>query len=213
MIVIECEQGSPEWVNARLGIPTASRFSDIITPRTLKLSASSDKYMNELLAEWLLGRPVEDFDTTMFMDRGKQLEPEAIRFYELQRECDVTRVGFCLTDDRRYGCSPDGLVAQDGTLELKCPSPTTHVGYLLGEDMGKYNVQAQGQILVTGRAWNDRLSYHPEIPPFLLRTERDPVICEALAAALDGFCTKLQQSKERLLDLGAKPQEPYVYAA
>ena len=93
MITVECEQGSTQWLNARLGIPTASQFDRILSPKTLKPSASAEGYRHELLAEWLLGEPIDTVNTE-WMQRGIELEPRAVQFYEFQRDIETTRIGF-----------------------------------------------------------------------------------------------------------------------
>ena len=102
MRVVECTQGSPAWVEARLGIPTASNFSRIITAKTAKLSSSAEGYLCELVAESLLGVPVDEA-TSSFMERGADLEAEAFARYELEYDVDTTPVGFVLRDDGRAG--------------------------------------------------------------------------------------------------------------
>ena len=119
------------WIEARLGIPTASEFSKIVTPGG-KLSASRDEYIGTLLAEWALGEQDAEFQSE-WAERGKLLEPEARDYYRFHRDADVATVGFVYRDDARsVGCSPDGIVGGDGLLELKCPKarPRTSAGSL-----------------------------------------------------------------------------------
>ena len=202
MIALDLEQGTPEWLQARLGIPTASQFYRLITPKTGKPSAQSADYLCELLAEWMLGHPL-DMEENDWMARGRELEPSAIEFYQLQRDVDVERCGFALLDDRSAGCSPDGLVGLDGGLEIKCPSPAKHVAYLLGqESMDKYTPQIQGCLWITGRAWWDRLSFHPELPPHLTRIERDEKFIATLSQIVADFCGQLADAKKRIAAAG-----------
>ena len=197
MIRLDFAQGSPEWHAARLGIPTASNFGRILTPGG-KLSASADTYMHELIAERMLGFPL-NAGSVDFMERGKALEEQAVAFYELQRGVDTEQVGFVLTDDRRAGCSPDRFVGLDGGLESKCPSPAVHVGYLLdGGISDKYRPQVQGALWMTGRWWWDTLSYHPDLPPALVRVERDAEYITAIEVAVSAFCDRLDAACERL---------------
>jgi hypothetical protein len=205
VIRLDCEQGSPEWFAARLALPTASRFDQIITPKTLKLSASSEKYRNELLAEWLLGESLSAGHDGEFMNRGRALEEEARDWYELQRDVEVERVGFILRDEQNAGCSPDGLVGADGGLEIKCPSAAVHVGYLLDSVGEAYRCQVQGSLWITGRAWWDVLSYHPSLPKALVRVERDEAFIEALARLHGQFWEYLQEGKEALRKRGIHP--------
>ena len=204
MIRLDVQQGSPEWAHARLGIPTASEFSRILTPKTLRPSESAVGYHNELLAEWLLGEPLESGDDG-FMRRGHVLEEDAVRYYEFERGLDVDRVGFVLRDDRRSGCSPDGLVGVDGLLEIKCPSPAMHVGYLLEAPVDKYRLQVQGNVWIAERDWCDLLSYHPSLPPALVRCYRDDKVIKALAAVVEAFCDHLAEARARLEARGLGP--------
>jgi len=174
MIIVDCEQGTPEWFEARLGIPTASEFGKIITPAKLEPSKSADTYINKLVAEWLRGKADESFQSD-WMKRGHEVEEEARDFYTFQTDVEVKQVGFCLADNRNYGCSPDGLM-EEGGLEIKCPSPGVHVGYLLADKVPtEYRLQILGSMLTTGRDWWDFLSYHPDMKALIVRTWRKDV--------------------------------------
>jgi hypothetical protein len=197
MIAFDMEQNSPEWLAVRLGRPTASAFSKIITPKEMKLSKSSRPYLNELVAEWVLGYSPKD-DASLFMERGHEIEPEAIKYYEMVKDVKVQRVGFCMLDDGSAGCSPDGLVGEDGGLEVKCLGAIGHVDYLLNGDFSEYRAQIQGGLWITGRAWWDFLAYHPNMPPLLVRVERDEVFIAALAAAVTEFAAKLALAKDQM---------------
>lgn len=208
MIRVDCQQGSEEWLRARLGIPTASRFSDIVTPKKGDPSASMAPYCYELLAEQLLGRPLDD-QTSAFMERGTALEKAARAWYCFERETTVEEVGFLLRDDGRVGCSPDGLVGDDGGLEIKCPSAAVHIGYLLGEAGAKYRCQVQGCLWITGRKWWDFVSYNPDMPPVLVRFERDEDFIAKLAAGVDVLLGMLATHRVTLESKGVLPVEPY----
>lgn len=200
MIVLDLEQGSPEWLAARLGIPTASCFDKLITA-TGKASTQADAYANKLIAELLTGEQ-DGIEQTAYMARGNELEPHAAAFYAVHSDADPATVGFVLRDDRRVGCSPDRLVGADGLLEIKCPAPHTHVGYLLDNCLpSKYRAQVQGQMLLTGRDWCDFLSYHPTMPPLLVRVERDDKFIAALSAEIDAL---LELMDKRLATLAAR---------
>ena len=207
MITLDHPQGSAEWIRARLGKPTASNFDRIITPKTRKPGASADKYMWQLLAEWLSGQSLDEY-VSQYMERGTEMEEQAVRFYELQRDVETQLVGFCLRDDGLVGASPDRMVGDDGLLEIKCPALVTHIGYLLNPDgLDAYNCQAQGQLWITGRQWVDLLSYNPEMPPSLVRYHRDEEFIAALEAAVNQFIERLAFAKERLIALGCTPAE------
>lgn len=204
MIILECEQRSPEWFRSRLGLPTASSFDKILTPGG-KPSTQADAYAHILLAEWLTGEQ-GGMEGNQWMARGTEMEPEARGYYEILADAAVMEVGLCLADCRRYGCSPDGLVGDEGLLEIKCPAPHTHVQYLLdGGVPSKYIPQIQGQLLVTGRAWCDFLSYSPLMPSVRIRVERDEKYISTLNGALEKFAESLEGKRQRLIDQGVTP--------
>lgn len=203
MIVLDMPQGSPEWFMARLGIPTASQFSRILTAKTRKLAAGSETYLHELLSEWITGIPFQG-NLPGFVERGTQLEPDAIAWYEFDRGVTTTEVGFCLRDDRLVGCSPDRLVGEDGGLEIKCPGAKGHVANVLGMT-DDHNAQVQGCLWITGRAWWDLVSYHPDIPPVVVRIERDEDYIRDLNAAMSEFLARLQSARAKLIAHGAVP--------
>ncbi len=212
MIRLDMEQGSPEWVAARLGIPTASQFHRLITPAKLTASRQADAYMHELLCEHVLGEPM-DGASSAFMERGTELEVEARSFYEFERGVDVETVGFCLRDDHLAGCSPDGLVDDEGLVEIKCLGAAKHLaGVLQAEPPTDYRLQLQGQLLVTGRAWVDLLLYSPALPSRIFRVERHHVALQALSEALMTFHAHLSTAKERLRDLGCHGWEERLEA-
>lgn len=204
MIRFDMEQGSVEWSLVRMGIPTASNFDRILTP-TGKPSAQAADYLRDLIAERMLGAPI-DAPKTAWMQRGNELEGEAICFYEFERDVAIERVGFLMDDAGTRGASPDGMVGDDGLVEIKCPSPSVHVGYLLGRGVDKaYFSQIQGQLLVSGRAWTDIVSYHPlvhRLPPAIVRVERDEDYIAKLSVALDEFAALLRRECEHLAELG-----------
>lgn len=207
MIILDVLQGSDEWVALRAGIPTASRFDEIITPKTMKPSQSRDKYMHELIAEQL-GHPKESA-TSQYIERGTDTELKAVRYYEMERGVDTEQVGFVLRDDRKVGCSPDRLVGSEGLLEIKCPAPHIHIGYLLDEQGIGYKAQCQGQLWLTDRSYIDTLSYSPVMPPALVRQARDEVFIKALAAAVDQFISYMEESKEKLIRRGLFKAEDF----
>ena len=185
MRIDQNEQGSPEWLAARLGIPSASMFAKLVTTKGI-WSASADAYINQLVAERLTGEREEVFQSHHML-RGTQLEPDARDLYSLIRDAEVTEVGFCLHDTLSAGCSPDGLIGDDGGLEIKCPAPSTHVEYLRGGVLpSKYKQQVMGCLWITGREWWDFVSYHPTMKPLIVRVERD----EEYIAALEKCVTK-----------------------
>lgn len=211
MIVLDCKQGSYEWKVARLGLPTASQFGRILTPKTRKPAAGASTYRNELLAESFLGVPNSP-PPTGFMGRGNVLEAEARRYYEFQRDVKVQGVGLILRDDRMVGGSPDGLVGEDGGVEIKCLSASNHIGMLLGDDMDRYVAQVQGYMMLTNRCWWDLVAYNPVLPTTIAHIKRDDDYISALTVALAAFTHSLENGRDALLALGCVAQEPATEA-
>ena len=203
MKVIDCHQYSPEWWAARRGVPTASEFGNILTPKTGKLAAAAESYICRLIGDTLDLEYPRLSEGNEAMRRGTGAEPESRRWYEMEVGVPVQQVGFCLSDDGRFGCSPDGLVGSDGLLELKNPLPHTHVKYLLDGGLpDEYRAQVHGQLIVTGRQWCDFVSYAPGLPSLVLRVTPDEYT-EKLAEALEQFYAMLHAAwlKIRSLDL------------
>jgi len=179
MRIVECDQGTDEWRLARLGVPSASMYSSIVTTKG-KWSKSAEKYIDQLVFERITGMPTE-FHLSEWMIRGTELEPEARDMYTLMTGNEVQEVGFCLHDTLQAGCSPDGLVGEEGGLEIKVPMPETHEKYRIageksGNAPGRYYAQIQGNLWITQRKWWDFLSYNPdggEHSFFLVRVQRD----------------------------------------
>ena len=208
---VDVVQGTHEWFMARLGIPTASHFGEILTPATLKLSKQARAYRYRLVAERFLGEPIQG-PSTQFMDRGNTLEPEAIRQYEFENNCTVERVGLFLTEDLRVGASSDGLVGTKGIVEAKVFEAVHHVRELLSDHEidNAHKAQIQGNLWITEREWCDRYYYHPEFTSVCVRMERDDTYIKALHAAIyeDGFLARLDEDIQRMTELGCVPQEP-----
>lgn len=205
MRIIDCEQGSQQWVKARLGVCTASNFDRVLTPKTRKLSAGATSYRDELNAEWWFGQPWNP-QASDFMQRGVGMEAEAAKYYHAATGVKPVQVGFIVRDDGMVGCSPDRLVGEDGLLEIKCLGAKEHVAALLGR-ADEYTCQVQGQMLVAQRDWCDRLYYHPRFP-LIVRVNRDREFCNALADALRGFVTDLLADRETLKAMVAVPVVP-----
>jgi hypothetical protein len=183
MRIIECEQGSPEWLQARLGVPSASSYSKLITT-TGRASAQADAYINQLVAERLTGEPTF-FQVTDPMQRGMDLEPQARTAYEMETGNLVIQVGFLMHDTLQAGASPDGMVGENGGLEIKCPSGHTHVEYLRDNVLPtKYFQQVQGCLWISERDWWDFMSYHPKMEPLIVRVFRDEEFIKALECAV-----------------------------
>lgn len=218
MKIIPCKQGSADWFFARLGIPTASNFDQIVTPAKGLLSASSKKYAYRLIAERLLNQPSESLEGQRWMERGKELEPLAAQHYEFVQELETEPVGFITTDDGLIGASPDRLIKGRAIgLEIKCPAPHTHLGYLIDGHEAEYRPQVQGQLYVAELERADFYSYHPRMPAYLSQTARDEAYIKLLAGALTEFNARLFAMIEKARSLGvfqayAKPLTPIEQA-
>ena len=182
----QIEQGTQEW-HALRNRPTASRFGDLVTPAG-KPSSIAGGYVAELLAAYY-GNP-KPFFTTPAMDNGTAREPEARDLYEIMTGNTVEQVGFVIGRDEPFapGCSPDGLVGDDGGIEIKCPEVWTHISTLIeGKMPSNHIAQTQGFLFVTGREWCDFVSYCPLLPAehqiFIERQHRDAKYIAALDAA------------------------------
>jgi hypothetical protein len=196
--VIDCDQYTPEWWNARRGVPTASEFARIVTPAKGDYSKQAEGYICQLIADLydpFYGQQ-EDY-VSAAMKNGTMMEPEARFFYEMKRNVEVAQVGFCLSDCGRFGCSPDALVGDDGGLELKSPQASTQVAYLLagGGLPDTYKPQVHGSMVVTGRRWWDFMSYHRQHKPVLVRVEWDDYT-DRVAQSLDRFAGELDEAKK-----------------
>lgn len=192
MITLEMEQLSPEWFKEKAGKPSASSFDKIVTSKG-ETSTSVKKYLYQLAGERVLGVKEEGFQNGA-MQRGIELEGEARAYYELITGQTVQKVGICYqNEDRKFSCSPDGLVGEEGLLQIKCPSLAVHVGYLIEDKLPvDYVQQVQGELFVTGRKWNDFISYYPGLKPLIVRVERDEAFISKLEAELIRFCSNLE---------------------
>lgn len=188
----EVKQGDTDWLIARMGMPTASRFDDIMTPGG-KLSASSTGYMHELLSELILGEPSQKTRTS-WMERGTEMEAEAVGFYELEAKCETEPIGFITNDEETIGASPDRMVVGANIgVEIKCHKPEVHVGLLMEHPIAdKHKVQIQGQILVCELECVDIVGYCPRMPTAIHRVYRDEEYLAKLARALSAFVDNLQ---------------------
>lgn len=203
MIISEFAQGTDEWMQERVGIPSASSFDKVFTMAG-KPSAQAEAYMNTLVAEYFLGEKESIYQTDA-MARGIELEAQARAAYEFVNEVDVLEVGFCFKDDERLvGCSPDALVSYDGLLEIKCPKASTHVGYLLaGKLPSTYWNQVNGQIWVTGREYCDFISYYPGLPNFEIRVEREQKTMDMIENEVNAFIEKMLAKRAAIKELAA----------
>jgi predicted phage-related endonuclease len=184
--IIDCEQNSDEWLRARMGIPTASAFSDVLAKGEGKTRRT---YMLKLAGEIITGEPMESF-TNGHTERGHAMEDEARDLYTFQTGASLQRVGF--VRNGAVGCSPDSLIGDDGGLEIKTKLPHLLIDVILKDKCPPEHVaQIQGTLWVTGRQWWDIVIYWPGIPLFVKRIARDDAYIKTLAEEVARFRTEL----------------------
>jgi hypothetical protein len=186
LIIYDCEQNSPEWLEARRGIPTASRFSDVLAKGQ---GITRKKYLRTLAGEILTGDVAESFSNA-HTDRGHAMEGEARTMYAFAHDADPVLVGFMRRG--RVGASPDSLIDANGLLEIKTKLPHLQIEALEGNKLPSEHVaQVQGQLWVSGREFCDFVSYWPKLPLFCIRVERDEKYIATLAQEVADFIGEL----------------------
>ncbi|NUR81634.1 MAG: hypothetical protein HOQ21_14465 [Dermatophilaceae bacterium] len=185
-------QGTEEWHDARRGIVTASVVGKLITP-TLKVADNDTSrgivrtLAAERIAGWTDPTPMSDD-----MWRGVTSEPIARDLYS-EHHSPATEVGFMRRDEDGWtlGYSPDGLVGDDGLIEIKAPRAKTHIGTILADRVpAHYMAQCQAGLLVSGRSWLDFVSYCGGLPLWVKRVHPDT----AWFAALEAACRHFEQA-------------------
>ena len=206
MKIFTMPQGSPEWDLVRRGVVTASEVDAIITPEWKPRTGEGVKtYLCQKIAERMLA--VENDDETggspsYAADHGKIQENLALPWFEFDTGLHVERVGFCLSDDGRIGCSPDGLIGEDSGIETKCPQPHYQIRYLsAGTCPKQYLPQIHMSMLVTGRPSWWFVSYSQHLPKLAVKLDRDYGIQEKLRSAIYGFIADLDAEFERIKSL------------
>jgi putative phage-type endonuclease len=200
----EIVQGSAEWLALRLGNATASRLGAIMAQgRKGEPSATRANLMAELVAERLTGVPYQGYKSAA-MERGNEVEPAARGAYEARTGVLVATCGYYAHPSiARSGASPDGLVGDDGLLEIKCPGTAQHLRTLQGEAIATdYLRQMQWQMECTGRQWCDFVSFDDRLPPNLhlkiIRVDRDPMLIAEITRAVTAFLGELDQLEAEL---------------
>ena len=197
------EQRSTEWFTARLGKVTASRVADVIAKTKTGYSTSRENYMAQLVCERMTGTQGESYNNAA-MQWGTDQEPLARAAYEAAKDVLVDEVGFVIHPTiSNAGASPDGLVSDDGLIEIKCPNTATHIDTLLSDKVpSKYNTQMQWQMVCTGRKWCDFVSFDPRMPEglqlFIQRVDFDAEYVKMLEAEITGFLGELETKIEKL---------------
>lgn len=193
------EQLTSEWFNARLGSVTASRISDVMAKTKSGYAASRQNYMAQLICERLTEMPTESH-TNNAMQRGIDLEGKARELYILKSfDCDVQEVGFIPHQTiKNSGASPDGIVNNDGLIEIKCPNTWTHLEFLkTSKPKNQYVLQMQWQMMCTGRKWCDFVSYDDRLPDNLsykcVRFHYDDKLANEIEIEVIKFLNELEE--------------------
>lgn len=200
------DQRTPEWFAMRLGKVTASRVADVIAKTKSGYSTSRANYAAELICERLTGECKPAFMNEA-MQWGVDKEAEALSLYSFRHDVDVTAIAF-VNHPRipMSGASPDGLILNDGLVEVKCPLTATHLDTLdSGKPAGKYITQMQWQMACTDRQWCDFVSYDPRLPEkmrlFVCRIDRDDAMIADMESEVSTFLSEID---ERVASLRAK---------
>lgn len=186
------DQGSADWFAIRCGKVTASRVADVIAKTKTGPSASRTNYAAQLIAERLTNTVAESYSNAA-MAWGTEQEPEARLAYEFRTDAEVEQIAFVLHPTiAMSGASPDGLLGNDGMVEIKCPNTATHIETLLGQAIPeKYRTQMLWQMACTGRQWCDFVSFDPRMPEemrlFVQRLSRDDARIAELEAEVSAF--------------------------
>lgn len=200
------EQRSAEWFAARLGCVTASRVKDVMASgRGGAPSATRKNYMMELLCERLTGQQSgPDLSNKPAVQRGVELEPFACMAYEADKGLMVVETGLVMHPTiSGFGASPDGLVGDDGVLEIKCPNTATHIATMQSERHDpQYEWQMLAQMACTGRAWADFVSYDDRLPEPLQyvchRFERDFKRIREMESEIRAFLEELSDLEKEM---------------
>ena len=197
------EQGSTEWLQARCGSLGASQINEALATTKSGWGASRENLKNRIIAERLTGIPAETFKNAA-MEWGNAQEDNARKAYEAHTGVFVDEMGISYHPVLKHThASPDGLVGDDGLIEIKCPNTTTHIETLKAKKApSKYINQMMWQMRCTDRQWCDFVSFDPRLPShlqlFIVRVERDEAIIADLEAKVAEFLTEVEKEIERL---------------
>ncbi len=197
--IIDCDQNSPEWFAARLGIPTASKFATVMAKGEGK---TRSEYMRKLAGEILTEEPAESFSSA-HTERGHEMEDVARGEYAFITGNEPQLVGFIRNGNK--GASPDSLIGSNGGLEIKTALPHIQIDRLERNRIPPEHVaQVQGNIWVSEREWWDFCSYWPKLPMLTVRVPRDETYIKTMADEIDRFNDELAELVERIRRYGQK---------
>lgn len=207
-LTLTTTQRDEAWHRARLGRLTGSRVADAFATIKSKGEAAGRRNLRvQLVLERITGQSQENSFVSPEMQRGADLEAEALAQYEEQTGAFISPTGLLAHPALMAGCSPDGLIGDDGLIEVKAPIAATHLHYLRGGIPDGYLLQMQHALWITGRAWCDFVSYHPSFPPSLrlkiARVTMTEAGLEAHEAAVRAFLAEVDQEEAALRAMAA----------
>jgi hypothetical protein len=206
MKFIICEQGTPEWLQARAGAITASCFSDAVSVLTKNgtrrkagdPTAAAERYAGDIAIERISGNPYGEPPKAWALERGHIMEARARTAYEVRHGLTALESGIVKTDDDWFGYSSDGLVDDDGLIEIKCPIASDKILAMFQTgDTSEYDHQIQGGLWITGRKWLDFVMFVPDLESvgndlYVKRIYRDETFIEQMEKDLLRFRTTVQ---------------------
>ena len=213
--IYDCEQRTDEWRTLRIGKVTASRICDVLAEIKKGEAASRRNYRADIIVEILTQLPADNY-VSKEMQWGIDTEPFARAAYELEQDVMVSTVGFaCHPLIDRFGASPDGLVGDDGLVEIKCPNTATHIEYLLaGVVPADYQPQMLTAMACTGRRWCDFVSFDPRLPShlqlFVRRFHRDDERIAEIERKVESFLEEVDDVLARLNSPETKGPQPAI---
>jgi hypothetical protein len=225
---IECQQGTPEWLQARAGAITASCFSDAVSVlqrdgtkrKKGQPTAAAEKYAGDIAIERISGKPYGEPPKAWVLDRGHEMEVLARAAYETRGGLLAMEAGICKTDDDWFGYSTDGLVNDDGLIEIKCPVASDKIIEMLQTgDVSEYEHQMQGGMWITGRKWCDFIMYVPDLANagrdlFVKRVHRNDNFIDDMVEKLLNFKATVSQLEQFFRTASANdPAWPFPAAA
>ena len=197
--IIECEQNTEEWLKERAPLITASEFSKVTTPSKCKRSTSIETLINKKVAFLLTGRLEDNFQSDA-MKHGNETEDEALDFINFTQDMDFQKIGFLRSLEIECGGSPDAINLDKRIgLEIKCPQPSTHVSYLLKNELpSTYFPQIQGLMMITGYDSWIFASYSQDMELFQVTCKRDETYINALKQHLEYASFEIKRRYEIL---------------
>jgi putative phage-type endonuclease len=217
MKIIDCEQGTPEWMQARCGKPTASKIGDTFSflkrgDKKGAETAARAAYKAAIVSEILTGHTSDTY-VSSYMEHGTEMEPLARVAYERKFDVMVETVGLVIHPAiERSAASPDGLVGDDGGIEIKCPQTATHLAYIFADELpAQYEPQVMWNLACTGRQWWDFVSFDPRLPRhqqlFVKRVYRDEMRFAEMELGVIQFLKEVDEMIARLNTLMPEPEQ------